>query len=107
MHTISYHNYPTMYGTVYLTIPYPTPPCTVQCTIQIKKPAREPDLPPQHSAKPKSARMTEAMKACAEIIKEMFSKKHSAYAWPFYKPVDTEQLDLHDYKQVQQRNLRN
>merc|ERR1719270_651555 len=44
--------------------------------------------------------MTEAMKACNEIIKEMFSKKHSAYAWPFYKPVDTEQLDLHDYKQV-------
>ena len=40
------------------------------------------------------------MKACNEIIKEMFSKKHSAYAWPFYKPVDTEQLDLHDYKQV-------
>ena len=30
----------------------------------------------------------------------MFSKKHSAYAWPFYKPVDTEQLDLHDYKSV-------
>ena len=40
------------------------------------------------------------MKACNEIIKEMFSKKHSAYAWPFYKPVDTEQLDLHDYKSV-------
>jgi len=58
-----------------------------------KKPAR------QHSTKPKN-RMTEAMKACNEIIKEMFSKKHSAYAWPFYKPVDTEQLDLHDYKQV-------
>merc|ERR1712025_1381592 len=51
------------------------------------------------SSKPKN-RMTEAMKACNEIIKEMFSKKHSAYAWPFYKPVDTEQLDLHDYKQV-------
>ena len=30
----------------------------------------------------------------------MFNKKHSSYAWPFYKPVDTEQLDLHDYKQV-------
>ena len=58
-----------------------------------------PDTLPQHSSKPKN-RMTEAMKACNEIIKEMFSKKHSAYAWPFYKPVDTEQLDLHDYKQV-------
>ena len=67
---------------------------------QIKRPLKEmPDTLPQHSSKPKN-RMTEAMKACNEIIKEMFSKKHSAYAWPFYKPVDTEQLDLHDYKQV-------
>ena len=67
---------------------------------QIKKPIKDmPDTLPQHSSKPKN-RMTEAMKACNEIIKEMFSKKHSAYAWPFYKPVDTEQLDLHDYKQV-------
>merc|ERR1719339_620179 len=66
----------------------------------IKKPVKDiPDTLPQHSSKPKN-RMTEAMKACNEIIKEMFSKKHSAYAWPFYKPVDTEQLDLHDYKQV-------
>jgi len=68
---------------------------------QIKKPMKDmPDTLPQHSSKPKTGRMTEAMKACNEIIKEMFSKKHSAYAWPFYKPVDTEQLDLHDYKQV-------
>jgi len=70
-----------------------------------KKPARQikkPDIPdtmPQHSSKPKG-RQSEALKACAEIIKEMFHKKHSSYAWPFYKPVDTEQLDLHDYKQV-------
>merc|ERR1719391_884766 len=67
---------------------------------QIKKPSKDmPDTLPQHSSKPKN-RMTEALKACAEIIKEMFHKKHSSYAWPFYKPVDTEQLDLHDYKQV-------
>lgn len=66
----------------------------------IKKPVKDlPDALPQHSSKPKG-RQTEAMKACHEIIKEMFSKKHSTYAWPFYKPVDTEQLDLHDYKQV-------
>jgi len=64
---------------------------------QIKKPVKDiPDALPQHSSKPK----TEALKACHEIIKEMFNKKHSTYAWPFYKPVDTEQLDLHDYKQV-------
>jgi len=67
---------------------------------QIKKPVKDiPEAMPQHSSKPKG-RQTEAMKACSEIIKEMFNKKHSTYAWPFYKPVDTEQLDLHDYKQV-------
>lgn len=27
----------------------------------------------------------------------MFAKKHAAYAWPFYKPVDVEALGLHDY----------
>ncbi len=67
---------------------------------QIKKPVKDiPESTPQHSSKPKG-RQTEAMKACGEIIKEMFNKKHSTYAWPFYKPVDTEQLDLHDYTQV-------
>merc|ERR1719186_267296 len=67
---------------------------------QKKKPGKgTSDTLPQHSSKPKN-KMTEALKACNEIIKEMFSKKHSAYAWPFYKPVDTEQLDLHEYKQV-------
>ena len=30
----------------------------------------------------------------------MFSKKHSQYAWPFYKPVDADLLDLHDYRKV-------
>ena len=39
-------------------------------------------------------RQTEALKACHEIIKEMFNKKHSTYAWPFYKPVDTEQESI-------------
>merc|ERR1719464_2430618 len=67
---------------------------------QIKKVVKDmPDTLPQHSSKPKG-RLTEAMKACSEILKEMFSKKHGAYAWPFYKPVDTESLDLHDYTQV-------
>merc|ERR1719186_1245339 len=67
---------------------------------QKKKPGKGTSgILPQHSSKPKN-RMTEALKACNEIIKEMFSKKHSANAWPFYKPVDTEQLDLHEYKQV-------
>ena len=30
----------------------------------------------------------------------MFGKKHAGYAWPFYKPVDTTLLELHDYRKV-------
>ena len=30
-----------------------------------------------------------SMKECRDILKELFSKRHTAYAWPFYKPVDT------------------
>ena len=44
--------------------------------------------------------MSESVKACNEILKELLSKKHAAYAWPFYKPVDTTALELHDYKKV-------
>ena len=38
------------------------------------------------------ARLTEALKHCNEVLRELFSKKHSGYAWPFYKPVDAETL---------------
>ncbi|TNM96846.1 hypothetical protein fugu_015002 [Takifugu bimaculatus] len=30
----------------------------------------------------------------------MVSKKHAAYAWPFYKPVDADALGLHDYHDI-------
>lgn len=43
---------------------------------------------------------SEGLSRCTEILREMFSKKHSAYAWPFYKPVDAEQLGLHDYHKI-------
>eukprot|EP00095_Tigriopus_kingsejongensis_P004991 snap_masked-scaffold96_size378025-processed-gene-2.27 protein:Tk04991 transcript:snap_masked-scaffold96_size378025-processed-gene-2.27-mRNA-1 annotation:"bromodomain testis-specific protein" len=67
---------------------------------QIKRVTKDlPDFQPQHSSKPKG-KLTDAMRACNEILKEIFSKKHAGYAWPFYKPVDTELLDLHDYKKV-------
>ena len=58
-----------------------------------------PDFMPQHSSKPKG-RLTESLKACSEILRELFSKKHASYAWPFYKPVDTTLLELHDYRKV-------
>ncbi|XP_041064469.1 bromodomain testis-specific protein-like [Carcharodon carcharias] len=30
----------------------------------------------------------------------MFAKKHAAYAWPFYEPVNAEALGLHDYHNI-------
>ncbi|XP_075227735.1 homeotic protein female sterile-like isoform X2 [Lycorma delicatula] len=52
-----------------------------------------------HEGKPKE-KLSESLQACNEILKELFSKKHSGYAWPFYKPVDAEWLGLHDYHDV-------
>ncbi|XP_065366245.1 homeotic protein female sterile-like isoform X2 [Calliphora vicina] len=51
------------------------------------------------SAKSKE-KLSDALKSCNEILKELFSKKHSGYAWPFYKPVDAELLGLHDYHDI-------
>ncbi|RWS04078.1 bromodomain-containing protein 3-like isoform X2, partial [Dinothrombium tinctorium] len=53
----------------------------------IKKPSK--DLPDtaQHVTKTKKSKLTEQMKYCCGILKELFAKKHAAYAWPFYKPV--------------------
>ncbi|ODM98442.1 Bromodomain-containing protein 2 [Orchesella cincta] len=68
---------------------------------QIKKPNKDLDLlaPPPLTNKPKE-KLKDSLKACNEILKELFSKKHSAYAWPFYKPVDAELLGLHDYHDI-------
>ncbi|XP_066904418.1 bromodomain-containing protein 3 isoform X4 [Halyomorpha halys] len=83
---------------------------------QIKKPQRQSDdgmpfsqspmAPYSHSnstqashEKPKE-KLSETLKACNEILKELFSKKHFNYAWPFYKPVDAEWLGLHDYHDI-------
>ena len=49
--------------------------------------------------KPKG-RLSESLKYCNEVLRELFNKKHSGYAWPFYKPVDAETLGLHDYHLV-------
>ncbi|XP_028273246.1 bromodomain-containing protein 3-like [Parambassis ranga] len=42
----------------------------------------------------------EQLKYCSDILKEMLSKKHAAYAWPFYEPVDAKALQLHDYHDI-------
>ncbi|XP_072520486.1 bromodomain-containing protein 3b isoform X1 [Salminus brasiliensis] len=48
----------------------------------------------------KKGKLSDHLKYCDTILKEMLSKKHAAYAWPFYKPVDAEALELHDYHEI-------
>ncbi|KAJ8362752.1 hypothetical protein SKAU_G00115830 [Synaphobranchus kaupii] len=48
----------------------------------------------------KKGRLTEHLRYCDSILREMLSKKHAAYAWPFYKPVDAKALELHDYHEI-------
>ncbi|XP_059494207.1 bromodomain-containing protein 3-like isoform X2 [Stegostoma tigrinum] len=48
----------------------------------------------------KKGKLTEHLRHCDSILREMLSKKHAAYAWPFYKPVDAEALELHDYHEI-------
>ncbi|XP_054689688.1 bromodomain testis-specific protein [Grus americana] len=42
----------------------------------------------------KKIQVSEKLKHCNEILQEMFSKKHAAYAWPFLKPVDLASFSL-------------
>ncbi|XP_057698999.1 bromodomain-containing protein 4-like isoform X2 [Corythoichthys intestinalis] len=40
------------------------------------------------------------LNSCSLLVKEMLSKKHFAYAWPFHLPVDAKALGLHDYHDI-------
>uniref|UniRef100_W5LBL0 Bromodomain, testis-specific n=1 Tax=Astyanax mexicanus TaxID=7994 RepID=W5LBL0_ASTMX len=66
----------------------------------IKPPCKDlPESPQQHQVGRK-VKLSERLKHCSGILKELFSKKHGMYAWPFYKPVDAERLGLHDYHDI-------
>nr|AAB87862.1 BRDT [Homo sapiens] len=47
-----------------------------------------------------TVKVTEQLRHCSEILKEMLAKKHFSYAWPFYNPVDVNALGLHNYYDV-------
>lgn len=51
----------------------------------------------QSSGGSRPGKKSSRMRYCSNILKELFSKKHESYAWPFYKPVDVENLGLDDY----------
>ena len=46
------------------------------------------------------SKLPKSLAYCNEILRELFNKRHSAYAWPFYKPVDASALGLHDYHTI-------
>uniref|UniRef100_A0A8C8ZY72 Bromodomain testis-specific protein n=1 Tax=Prolemur simus TaxID=1328070 RepID=A0A8C8ZY72_PROSS len=48
----------------------------------------------------KTVKVTEQLRHCSEILKEMLAKKHFSYAWPFYNPVDVNALGLHNYYDI-------
>ncbi|XP_063051384.1 bromodomain-containing protein 3b isoform X15 [Engraulis encrasicolus] len=65
-----------------------------------RKDLEDGELQQQHQHGSRKSKLTEQLKYCDTILKEMLSKKHAAYAWPFYKPVDAEALELHDYHDI-------
>lgn len=46
------------------------------------------------------SKLNPQLRYCNGVLKELLSKKHAAYAWPFYKPVDASSLGLHDYHDI-------
>lgn len=66
----------------------------------IKKPSKELPECAQHVSKARKGKLSEQMKYCSNILKELFAKKHAGYAWPFYKPVDVVSLALSDYYDI-------
>uniref|UniRef100_A0A674A4T3 Bromodomain containing 4 n=1 Tax=Salmo trutta TaxID=8032 RepID=A0A674A4T3_SALTR len=47
-----------------------------------------------------SPKQQEQLRYCSSLVRDMLHKKHAAYAWPFYKPVNVDMLGLHDYHDI-------
>lgn len=73
------------------------------CTLFSRRGSGRPIKPPKKDLpafEGKKVRLSEQLRYCNEILKEMLSKRHYAYAWPFYTPVDAVALGLHDYHDI-------
>ena len=44
--------------------------------------------------------LSNQLRFCQNLLKELLSKKHAAYAWPFHHPVDAKALGLADYHDI-------
>lgn len=55
---------------------------------------------PSTVTKKAGKKMTNRMKFCHQLIRELMHKKHQEFAWPFMKPVDAQSLGLTDYYEI-------
>ena len=79
--------------------PAPLIPQRRESTRTIKRPNM--DLPGETTCgRTRKRPLTVQLKYCQTVLKEMYNKKHQAYAWPFYYPVDAEKLGLGDYHEI-------
>nr|XP_046248326.1 bromodomain testis-specific protein isoform X2 [Scatophagus argus] len=77
--------------------------CSAPCTLFSRRGSGRPIRPPKKDLptfEGKKVRLSEQLRYCNDILKEMLSKRHYAYAWPFYAPVDAVALGLHDYHDI-------
>ncbi|XP_054458737.1 bromodomain testis-specific protein isoform X2 [Anoplopoma fimbria] len=73
------------------------------CTLFSRRGSGRPIKPPKKDLpafEGKKTRLSEQLRCCNDILKEMLSKRHYAYSWPFYTPVDAVAFGLHDYHDV-------
>ncbi|XP_078075569.1 bromodomain-containing protein 2-like [Mustelus asterias] len=77
----------------------PIKSCSWRESSQSNKPPTK-DLPDSQQHSVRKEKFTVHLQYCNNILKEMLAKRHAAYAWPFYQPVDIEALGLHDYHDI-------
>ena len=68
----------------------------------VRPPVKElPDeIASTQAPKRKKSKSNPRIKFCERIVRELRSKKHEAYAWPFYEPVDVQALGILDYHKI-------
>lgn len=67
---------------------------------RIRKPRKSEPDGPTFTPREHKEKLSSPLKDCYNILIQLFSKKHSKYAWPFYKPVEAELLGLNDYRRI-------
>lgn len=67
----------------------------------VRKPSKDLPVPistPQAKPTVKKVPLNNSMKFCLELVRELFTKKHAEYTWPFWEPVSI--TDYPDYLSI-------